>query len=215
MIGADFIGDERCALVLGDNIFYGQGLGLQLERFADLDGAAVFAYWVDDPHGVRRRRVRRARAARSSLEEKPEKPRSNYAVPGPVLLRQRRGRDRPRASSRPRAASTRSPTSTGPTSSAATLHVQCSPAAPPGWTPAPSSRSTTPATSSATVETGKASRSARRRRSPGGRASSPTTSCATAPRRCSRAATATTCSACSNAATSGVRRRSPRRRLED
>jgi glucose-1-phosphate thymidylyltransferase len=80
-IGADFIGDERCALVLGDNIFYGQGLGLQLERFAQLDGAAVFAYWVDEPraYGV----VEFDSQGRAlSLEEKPEQPRSNYAVPG-------------------------------------------------------------------------------------------------------------------------------------
>jgi glucose-1-phosphate thymidylyltransferase len=80
-IGADFIGDERVALVLGDNIFYGQGLGLQLERFADLDGAAVFAYWVDDPraYGV----VEFDAQGRAlSLEEKPSDPRSNYAVPG-------------------------------------------------------------------------------------------------------------------------------------
>jgi glucose-1-phosphate thymidylyltransferase len=80
-IGADFIGDERVALVLGDNIFYGQGLGLQLERFADLNGAAVFAYWVDDPraYGV----VEFDAQGRAlSLEEKPSDPRSNYAVPG-------------------------------------------------------------------------------------------------------------------------------------
>ena len=80
-IGADFIGDERCALVLGDNIFYGQGLGLQLERFAKLDGAAVFAYWVTDPtaYGV----VSFDRDGKATaLEEKPQHPSSNYAVPG-------------------------------------------------------------------------------------------------------------------------------------
>jgi glucose-1-phosphate thymidylyltransferase len=80
-IGADFIGTERCALVLGDNIFYGQGLGTQLERFAQLDGAAVFAYWVTDPqaYGV----IEFDREGKAlSLEEKPETPRSNYAVPG-------------------------------------------------------------------------------------------------------------------------------------
>ena len=81
VIGADFIGDDRCALVLGDNIFYGQGLGLQLQQFADRDGATVFAYWVRDPqaYGV----VEFDRSGRAlSLEEKPPKPRSNYAVPG-------------------------------------------------------------------------------------------------------------------------------------
>jgi glucose-1-phosphate thymidylyltransferase len=80
-IGADFIGDERVALVLGDNIFYGQGLGLQLERFSQLEGAAVFAYWVTDPqaYGV----VDFDSEGKAlSLEEKPETPTSNYAVPG-------------------------------------------------------------------------------------------------------------------------------------
>ena len=80
-IGANFIGSERSALVLGDNIFYGQGLGTQLERFADLEGAAVFAYWVTDPsaYGV----VSFDQDGKATaLDEKPESPRSNYAVPG-------------------------------------------------------------------------------------------------------------------------------------
>ena len=81
VIGADFIGDRRCALVLGDNIFYGQGLGTQLERFAKLQGAAVFAYWVNNPeaYGV----VDFDETGRAlSLEEKPQHPLSNFAVPG-------------------------------------------------------------------------------------------------------------------------------------
>ncbi|HVQ88761.1 MAG TPA: glucose-1-phosphate thymidylyltransferase RfbA [Actinomycetes bacterium] len=81
VIGADFIADQRCALVLGDNIFYGQGLGLQLERFADLEGAAIFAYWVNDPqaYGV----VEFDEQGRAlGLQEKPQNPRSNYAIPG-------------------------------------------------------------------------------------------------------------------------------------
>jgi glucose-1-phosphate thymidylyltransferase len=81
VIGADFIGDQRCALVLGDNIFYGQGLGTQLERFAQLQGAAVFAYWVNNPeaYGV----VDFDETGRAlSLEEKPQHPLSNFAVPG-------------------------------------------------------------------------------------------------------------------------------------
>ncbi len=80
-IGADFIGTECCALVLGDNIFYGPGFGRDLSRFSDLDGAAVFAYWVADPtaYGV----IEFDDNGRAlSLEEKPEKPRSNYAIPG-------------------------------------------------------------------------------------------------------------------------------------
>ncbi|HKY68970.1 MAG TPA: glucose-1-phosphate thymidylyltransferase RfbA [Acidimicrobiales bacterium] len=81
VIGADFIADDSAALVLGDNIFYGPGLGSQLDRFADIKGGAVFAYWVSDPtaYGV----VEFDDAGRAlSLEEKPAAPRSNFAVPG-------------------------------------------------------------------------------------------------------------------------------------
>ena len=81
VIGADFIGDEPSALVLGDNVFYGPGFGRKLERFHDLDGAAIFAYYVANPeaYGV----VEFDADGRAiSLEEKPTKPRSHFAVPG-------------------------------------------------------------------------------------------------------------------------------------
>lgn len=80
-IGADFIGDDKVALVLGDNLLYGPGLGTQLKRYADVDGGAVFAYWVAEPsaYGV----VEFDEAGKAvSLEEKPSEPKSNYAVPG-------------------------------------------------------------------------------------------------------------------------------------
>jgi glucose-1-phosphate thymidylyltransferase len=81
VIGADFLGGEPAALVLGDNIFYGPNLGTRLDRFAKIDGGAVFAYWVAEPsaYGV----VEFDAEGRAlSLEEKPADPRSNYAVPG-------------------------------------------------------------------------------------------------------------------------------------
>ncbi len=81
VIGADFIGSEPVALVLGDNIFYGPGLGSQLERFATVDGGAVFAYWVADPHSYGVVEFD-ANGTAISLEEKPANPRSHYAVPG-------------------------------------------------------------------------------------------------------------------------------------
>jgi len=80
-IGADFIGGDKVALVLGDNLLYGPGLGSQLKRYADVDGGAIFAYWVSEPtaYGV----VEFDHAGRAvSLEEKPILPKSNYAVPG-------------------------------------------------------------------------------------------------------------------------------------
>jgi glucose-1-phosphate thymidylyltransferase len=80
-IGADFIGDDKVALVLGDNLLYGPGLGSQLKRYADVEGGAIFAYWVADPsaYGVV---DFDSRGAAVSLEEKPARPKSSYAVPG-------------------------------------------------------------------------------------------------------------------------------------
>ncbi|GEL95843.1 glucose-1-phosphate thymidylyltransferase RfbA [Cellulomonas composti] len=81
VIGADFVRDEKVALVLGDNIFYGTGLGDQLARFGDVEGAAVFAYRVADPtaYGV----VEFDEHGQAlSIEEKPVRPRSSYAIPG-------------------------------------------------------------------------------------------------------------------------------------
>lgn len=80
-IGADFIGNDKVALVLGDNIFYGPGFGRQLRGNTDPDGAIVYAYYVSDPerYGV----VEFDESGKVlSIEEKPAVPRSNYAVPG-------------------------------------------------------------------------------------------------------------------------------------
>lgn len=81
LIGEEHVAGERSGLVLGDNIFYGAGLGTRLRRFVDLRGAAIFGYRVADPtaYGV----VEFDREGKAlSLEEKPEKPRGNHAVPG-------------------------------------------------------------------------------------------------------------------------------------
>ncbi|MGO2003342.1 MULTISPECIES: glucose-1-phosphate thymidylyltransferase RfbA [Micrococcaceae] len=81
LIGEEHINGGNVALVLGDNIFYGSGMGTQLQKLADLEGAAIFGYQVADPtaYGV----VEFDTTGRAvSLEEKPEKPRSKYAIPG-------------------------------------------------------------------------------------------------------------------------------------
>lgn len=82
IIGADFIGNDNVALVLGDNIFYGQSFSQVLQKVADKkDGATIFGYYVRDPreYGV----VEFDRSGKVlSIEEKPVNPKSNYAVPG-------------------------------------------------------------------------------------------------------------------------------------
>ena len=81
VIGESFIGKDKVALVLGDNIFYGAGLGNQLKKLAAVEGGYVFAYQVSDPerYGVVEFD---ANMKAVSIEEKPSKPKSNYAVPG-------------------------------------------------------------------------------------------------------------------------------------
>lgn len=81
IVGEDFIGDDAVALVLGDNIFYGTGLGTQLRRFHNPDGGAIFAYWVAEPEAYGVVEFDREGTA-LSLAEKPAEPKSNYAVPG-------------------------------------------------------------------------------------------------------------------------------------
>jgi glucose-1-phosphate thymidylyltransferase len=80
-IGAGHVASDSAALVLGDNIFYGPGLGHTLQRFSNIEGAAVFAYRVGDPqaYGVVEFD---AKGKALSLEEKPQHPKSHYAVPG-------------------------------------------------------------------------------------------------------------------------------------
>lgn len=81
LIGEEFIGDDTVALVLGDNIFHGVGLGSNLKKNAEVDGATIFAYHVSDPkaYGV----VEFDESFKAvSIEEKPAVPKSNFAVPG-------------------------------------------------------------------------------------------------------------------------------------
>ncbi len=81
IIGADFIGDDKVALILGDNIFYGTGLAKLLQSNNDPDGGIIYAYHVHDPerYGV----VEFDSDGKAiSIEEKPKRPKSNYAVPG-------------------------------------------------------------------------------------------------------------------------------------
>lgn len=81
LIGAEHIATGSVSLILGDNIFYGPGVGTNLGKFADVDGGKIFAYWVANPssYGV----VEFDSAGKVlGLEEKPARPKSNYAVPG-------------------------------------------------------------------------------------------------------------------------------------
>lgn len=81
VIGAEFIGNDSVSLILGDNIFYGSGLGRQLQNLKNITGGTVFAYPVSDPerYGVVEFDDQKKAI---SIEEKPERPKSNFAVPG-------------------------------------------------------------------------------------------------------------------------------------
>ena len=81
VIGENFIGKDKCALVLGDNIFYGAGLGKLLEKNNNPNGGIIYAYRVSDPERYGVVEFDESRKA-ISLEEKPSNPKSNYAVPG-------------------------------------------------------------------------------------------------------------------------------------
>ncbi len=135
LIGREFVGGERVALVLGDNIFFGQGFPEKLARAAARPtGASVFAYVVKDPqrYGV----VELDGEGRAlSLEEKPAVPRSNYAVTG-LYFYDNEVLDIAAALRPSRAENWRLPTSTAPTFSAGDSSWNCSVAASPGSIPA-------------------------------------------------------------------------------
>ena len=98
VIGRDFVGRDACALVLGDNIFYGHDLHVQLARAnARADGCDGVRLPGRRSRALRRRRVRRARAACCRLEEKPAQPQVALRGDRPLLLRQPRARHRARA----------------------------------------------------------------------------------------------------------------------
>jgi glucose-1-phosphate thymidylyltransferase len=81
VIGESFVGNDKVALILGDNIFYGAGFGGLVKSFNDVNGAAIFAYEVKDPERYGVVEFNEAKTA-ISIEEKPKEPKSNYAVPG-------------------------------------------------------------------------------------------------------------------------------------
>jgi glucose-1-phosphate thymidylyltransferase len=80
--GADFIGDDKVCLILGDNIFHGSAMGSKLEQYTNPDGAFIFGYQVSDPerYGIAEYDEETLKVV--SIEEKPSKPKSNFAIPG-------------------------------------------------------------------------------------------------------------------------------------
>ena len=110
VIGEEHIGSDTAALVLGDNIFYGQGMGTRLRRTRIAHRCCRVRLLGRRPDRVRRGRVRRRPVARSRSRRSPLKPREPLRHSRPLLLRQRRRRDRQGPAAVARAASSRSPT---------------------------------------------------------------------------------------------------------
>jgi glucose-1-phosphate thymidylyltransferase len=81
IVGADFIGNDKVAMVLGDNIFYGTEMGEKLKQYTNVDGGVVFGYQVSDPERYGVVEFNKDNKV-VSIEEKPEHPKSNYAIPG-------------------------------------------------------------------------------------------------------------------------------------
>jgi glucose-1-phosphate thymidylyltransferase len=81
IVGAEFIKDENCALILGDNIFHGTGLGGQLAKHKNIEGAHIFGYHVSNPSEYGVLEFNEDGSVRA-LEEKPDSPKSNFAIPG-------------------------------------------------------------------------------------------------------------------------------------
>jgi glucose-1-phosphate thymidylyltransferase len=81
ILGEEFLNGDKCALILGDNLFYGPGLGRQLTKKTDVEGALIFAYEVADPSAYGVVNFDDSGLV-TSIEEKPDKPKSNFAVPG-------------------------------------------------------------------------------------------------------------------------------------
>ena len=203
LIGEEHIGDQSVALILGDNIFYGSGLGTQLRRFTVLDGAAVFGYRVADPtaYGV----VEFDEQGRAlSLEEKPDRPRSRYAVPGLYFY----GNDVVGF------AKELSPSARGELEitdlnrmylDQGRLQVSCCPEGRRGSTPEHSTPSATPAISSAPSRRARGPRSARPRRWPGEWVSSMMSNSGHEESLSPGAGTAAICSTCSTSPASDFR----------
>ena len=81
ILGKDHVGEDKSALILGDNLFSGPGLGAQLRNLTDVSGAAIFGYWVSNPTAYGVVEVDQSGKA-ISIEEKPQQPKSHWAVPG-------------------------------------------------------------------------------------------------------------------------------------
>lgn len=197
VLGADHIGDDSVALVLGDNIFYGPGLGTQLRRFQDIDGGAIFAYWVADPsaYGVV---SFDAEGKATGLEEKPENPSSNYAVPGlyfydNAVVDIARGLQ-------PSARGELEITDVNKAYlEAGKLHVEVLPRGLPGSTPARSTPLWPPETTCAPSNSARGARLGLRKKSPGGWATLPPMTWRGAPKNSKPPGTVNICCKCCGA----------------